>query len=290
MTLERDLAPELDRSLSHLPSVPATTYLLAARRRQRRRRALTGVAASVVLAGGLALVPTLLDDAPAPTPVATPGPGEGGGSLTPQPVTGMPALDGVDAFTTDGIPEWAQEYGNHGPVAVAPDGRLWVAPGERVTRVIVDPYGAPDSPEDRAYAVEATYEGEQRWVVLPAPGLMEPPGLWTDDFELWTQDMVASVDGGPSFAERLVRYAGAGSDELVARRGVELVRQVSGIDLGPHTVNDPRNAVAEVRRAGATWFVLARVDGDGRPTYETYEPAVSAPDLDAFAAWLRDRG
>ena len=291
MTLERDLAPDLERSLEHLPSVPATSYLAAARKVRRRRRAITGAAASVVLAGGLVLAPHLLDS-PSPTQVASVGPSLdlGEGAVAPEPnnpVTAVPGLEGVDHFTTEDIPEWVGEYGNNGPVAIAPDGRLWVAPGAEVQQTVVDPYGAPGpGHRETSYAVEARYEGETRWVLLP--GLMEPPGLWTDDFELWVDQATSFQQHRPSIGERLVHFADPGHHELVPREGVELVRQEGDIDLGPHTVNDPRNRVAEVRWAGQTWFVFARFDGDGRIFYQAYDPAASTPDLDSFLAWLED--
>lgn len=288
MTLERDLAPDLERSLAHLPSVPATSYLAAARKVRRRRRALTGAAASVALVGGLVLAPALLDS-PSPTPVASPGAGLGEEHvpLDPRPVTDMPGLQGVEAFTTDRVPHWAQEHGNNGPVAIAPDGRLWVAPGAEVTRTILNPHGDPDLPEDRTYAVEATYEGEERWVLLP--NLMEPPALWTNDFGLWTESATASEQGLPSFSDRLVRFAGPGSEQLVARQGTQLVRQRAGVELPSTYEQHPRSSVAEVRWGGRTWFVLAQGPGNGAPFYSAYEQAVSAPDLDSFLAWLEDR-
>jgi hypothetical protein len=293
MTLERDLAPDLERSLGHLPTVPATTYLATARKVRRRRRTIAGAATSVVLAGGLVLAPTLLDSS-SPTPVASMAPGAGPGErlVAPEPdnpVTAVPGLEGVEHFTTEEIPGWVGEHGNNGPVDIAPDGRLWVAPGAEVHQTVVDPYAAGGPQEHgTSYAVEATYEGETRWVLLP--GLMEPPGLWTDDFELWVDEATAFAQDRPSIGARLVQFADPGRDELVARDGAEVVRQVAGIDLGPETINHPKNTAAEVRWAGTTWFVLARIDGYGKAFYQAYDPATTGPDLDSFVTWLEDRG
>ena len=283
MTLERDLAPDLDRALAHLPSVPAASYLAAARKVRRRRRVITGSVAFAVLVGGLALGSTL-QDAADQTPVATPGPSlEDPGPETP--VTG-PGLKGVDAFTTEGIPSWASEYGNHGPVALAPDGRLWVAPGAVVQRTVVDPIGSPrpgKAPE--SYAVEARFEGETKWVLLPHE--MDDPGRWTNDFDLWIDDVTSQMENRASVAERLVHFVGPGSATLAAGRGVELVRQLTGVELPATWEQHPRSSVAEVRWGGKTWFVLATVPATGAPWLMAYEQAVvSADDIEGFLVWL----
>jgi hypothetical protein len=281
MTLERDLAPELNRALADLPSMPATSYLTAARKVRRRRRVVTGAVASAVLVGGLAIAPSL-DDPAHRTQVASPGPSlEDGGTVTP--VTG-PALKGIDAFTTEGIPSWAQEYGNHGPVALAPDGRLWVAPGAVVQRAVVNPLGSTGTEDaPTSYAIEARYEDTTTWILLP--GIMDEPGRWTSDFDLWVDDVTSRVQGRPTVAERLVHFVGPNSERLAAGDGVELVRQTSEVEL-PSYEQHPRSSAAEVRWGGKTWFVLAQGPASGPPFYEAYEQAVSAPDLDGFVAWL----
>src|SRR5690349_19732422 len=110
MTIDSELARDLESAVPHLPAAPATTYLTSGRRARRRRRAYAGVAGLAVLAltGGAAL--SAIDE-PAPSSV-----------------TGGPA-SGSD---TDDIPGWAQEYGNHGPVSIYPNGDLWVAPDARL--------------------------------------------------------------------------------------------------------------------------------------------------------------
>ena len=252
MTLERDLAPDLDRALAHLPSVPATSYLTAARKVRRRRRIASGSLAVAVLVGGGLVLESALDEPAAPTLVATPGSDDPGPET---PVTG-PGLDGVDAFTTQGIPEWAQEYGNNGPIAIAPDGRLWIAPGAVVQRSVANPIdgeGTEDVPA--SYAVEARYEGETNWVLFP--GTMEPPGLWTNDFDLWVDNQASQFENRPSVAERLVHFAGPDSERLASGDGVELVRQLNDVALPPSTFEQhPRSSVAEVRwggRPGSCW-------------------------------------
>lgn len=71
------------------------------------------------------------------------------------PLEAQDGLDGVDWFTTEDIPAWAQEYGHHGPVGLTADGRLWVAPGATVRRVVVDPYGTDVPGIAASFAVEA---------------------------------------------------------------------------------------------------------------------------------------
>jgi len=285
MTIERDLAPDLERALTHLPSVPPTTYLTAARKVRRRRRVLTGAAASVTLVGGLAFAPGLLDS-PEPTPVASMGP-SADRDTTRHPVTDMPALEGVPAFTTVDIPKWAQEYGNNGPVAMAPDNRLWVAPGAEVLRAVVNFLGSPGPGEvPTSYAVEARYEGATTWVTVPMPGIMDDPGRWTNDFELWVDNEARAAQGRPTITERLVHFVGPDSDELAANDGAELVRQISGVELPSTYEQHPRTSVAEVRWGGRTWFVVAHGPRNDAPFYEPYERAVSAPDLDSFVEWL----
>lgn len=282
MTIEPDLAPDLERALAHLPSVPATSYLSAARKARRRRRIAGGSLAVAVLAGGVAVGTALYDPAET-TPVATPGPGlpEDPGPETP--VTG-PGLEGVDAFTTPGIPEWAQEYGNHGPVGLSPDGRLWIAPGAVVQKTIVDPIDRSEPGPPESYGVEASFEGETRWILLPAT--MDDPGRWTNDFDLWVDNEASQFEDRPSFAERLVHFVGPDSEVLAGGNGVELVRQLNGVDL-PNWQKHPRNSVAEVRSGGTTWFVLAMGPRHNAPFYMAYEQAiVAADDVEGFVAWL----
>jgi hypothetical protein len=285
MTIDHDLAPDLERALAHLPSVPAATYLTAARKVRRRRRVAAGSFAVAVLAGGIAVGSTLHDPAEQ-TPVATRGPSTD--DLTETPVTG-PGLKGVDAFTTEGIPEWAQEYGNHGPVALAPDGRLWIAPGAEVLRSVVNPIdGAGTDEVPESYGVEARYEGEIKWILLPAT--MDDPGRWTNDFDLWVDNEASQFEDRPSVAERLVHFMGPDSETLAAGDGVELVRQIAGVDVSAIYPDVPRSSVAEVRWRGRTWFVLAQGPAHHPSWFEAYDQAiVSAEDLEGFLAWLGNR-
>ena len=278
MTIERDLAPDLDRALAHLPAVPATSYLTAARRVRRRRRIAGGSLALAVLAGGGVALDAALDDPAESTLVATPS--------SEIKVTG-PGLEGVNAFTTEGVPEWAQEYDNNGPVAIAEDGtgRLWIAPGAEVLRSVVNPIdGAGTQEKPASYAVEARYKGETKWVLLPH--WMDDPGRWTNDFDLWVDNETSQFEDRPSVAERLVHFVGPDSERLAAGNGVELVRQLNGVDL-PQWQKHPRSSVAEVRSGGTTWFVVAMGPRNGAPFYTAYDQAiVEADDIEGFVAWL----
>lgn len=313
MTVENRLA-ELDDALGDLPALSPETYLHAGRRARVRRRAASGVAlASVALAsvvGVSVTVPALLPGsggsgdvaAPTPTPAPTPtyAPAQASvdrDELPPPPaadVEAVPGHRGVDTVTTTRIPGWAQEYGNHGPVAISPDGRLWIAPDAEVLQTVVDPLAGVEidgEPVTQSFAVEASWNapddfgGDVAWVLIyrgaggGTMGEMDQPGRWTRDFELWTDDVTARLQERPSVDERLVRLAGDGSGHLVAGApGVRLVRQGE--------VSESLRA-AEVRWEGRTWFVVVRPAGE--PWYQAYEPEVSAPDFASFLDWAAEQ-
>src|SRR5688500_14760540 len=144
MDLDPALALDLERAVPQLPTAPATAYLIAGRRARRRRRALAGAAGVAVLAltGGAAL--SVLDD-PAPNSVV-----------------GAPAGDP----SADDIPCWAQDYGNHGPVSIYPNGELWVAPDARVIRSVEIPAGSFDEQVVSAYVTESEFEGDVWWSLV----------------------------------------------------------------------------------------------------------------------------
>ena len=308
MTADPELAAELERSLEHLPPVRATLYLRAARRARRRRQVVSGVVVASVLALGVGVAVTSGHRQPDPSGVDVAGSGSvghppvvGPGELGPDPdyvapepanpVEAVDGLAGVDYFSTTGIPNWAQEYGNHGPVAIAPDGRLWVAPDAAVLRTVVDPVhpGAVDADgRPTSYAVEAAFDnpgmrGHVVWVIVgDGADEMDQPGRWTDDFELWVDDVTAELQGRPSFAERLVHVGDDGSAALVLAAGVELVDQVEVTAV---------LAAADVRWAGKTWYVIAQRPRAGDPWSEAYDPTGSRPGSKSFTAfvdWVRE--
>ena len=304
MTASLRIAASLDECLDGLPSVPPEQYLVAGRtavRRRRRRRAgvMVGVVAVVV-----AVVSALPQgDGPQrarelPPAVATQGtaPTASLSSLSVEP-----GLGAIDAFTTEEIPTWAKEYGNHGPASIAPDGRLWIAPDATVLRSIADPLGRV--PGTHSYAVESrgwasadgTMGGEEPvWSLVYqdagetwALGTVEEPGLWTTDFGVWAEDNAATVLGRPRFAERLATFADDGSAELAPGVGVAVVQQQPAADIGDRP-RRARQTVAEVRLDGQTWFVLAVGKKTGPADYyAAYDQASSgAADLDGFLRFL----
>lgn len=313
MSPETDLLTRLDHELDGLPAVPAEDYLREGRRARRRRTAAVALVPSVAAAAAIALAVSLdaggrgeeasLAQEPSVSPaVEQPAvvPTRDPDFVAPEPrnpVEAQDGLDGIDWFTTDDIPSWAEEYGHHGPVDLTTDGRLWVAPGATVRRVVVDPYGEDVPGISASFAVEAqcgcnlqTLPGEEPdpdkvvWVILStdgtgAGGTMDDPGRWTDDFELWVDDATAHEQGRPSFAERLVRFDG---DDLVpASPGVEVVRQT--YDTGYPASFASRAAAATVTYDGTTWYVMAadpRGEGEG-PWYAAADGG-TAPDLAAF--------
>ena len=302
MTPATRFTTALDQRLDGLPSVPPQRYLTAARsavRRRRRKRwaAASGVAAAVavVLAAGPAVIH---GDGPERARERHP-------SVANQPLASLSStvvqegVGDIDSYTTDEIPEWATEYGNHGPAAIAPDGRLWIAPEATVVRSIDDPFaGAGETPAGIAhsYALEVRWQGRDDalgkdglvWSFIYQQddgitgGELDTPERWTADFALWADNLVASTLHRPTFPERLVQFADDRSDRLVPGPGVEIVRQVSHAETGDRQ-QYARETAAEVRVGGQTWFVFGTGRQVGHAFYEAYdEPSSGASDLDGF--------
>ncbi len=316
MTPATRLRTALDDRLDGLPSVPPQHYLVAGRaagRRRRQRR--VGAAAGLVIAGVLAAGQALpLGDGPQHARERDPNVA----SVTADPVASLsslrvePGVGGIDSYTTDDIPEWATEYGNHGPAAIAPDGRLWIAPEATVVRSIDEPFGDAGRAAgvSHSYAVEVRWErpdsgrgevdgdGElgkdglvwsfvfQQSGVTGTFGELASPELWTADFAVWAEDKAANFLGHPRFAEGLARFAGDRSAELVPGAGVEIVRQTTAFatgDLQQHA----RQAAAEVEIAGQTWFVLAMGKESRGGFYAAYDvTSVGASDFDGFLRFV----
>ncbi len=313
MSPETDLLTRLDHELGDLPAAPAATYLLEGRRARRRRRVATAVAAPAAAAAVLALVAALgaggsgseasLAQEPTAPPSAPQDPtidyDADPAFVAPEPNNPREAqdgLDGIDSYTTDEIPSWAEEYGHHGPVAISPEGRLWVAPDATVRRVVVDPftYGKPG--DSTSYAVEAvcTCAPEEMpddvvwvWISSDGGGTMEAPGWTTDDFELWVDAATAYAQGRPSLAERFAHFAGKESGRMVAGApGVVLLHQKADADLGSGSVTHTRAGAAEVEYAGQTFYVVGVDPEEGAPWYQ-YWPGDAQPDFASFLTMLR---
>ncbi len=273
MNVDTELARELERAVPHLPSAPATVYLASGRRARRRRRALAGAASVAVLAltGGALL--SVLDDPASDSTIGTPATDPSG----------------------DGIPDWAQEYGNHGPVSIYPDGKLWIAPDARVIKTVPIPADSFENPVVSAYVAESEFEGDVWWTMIyrtsaepeDVGGFMEQADAWTNDFDLWTDYSTADLQGRPRFSDRLVRFADGSSQRLVALEGAQILDQRDDVDLSPGFQNHPRTSVAKVTYGGKTWFVIGSGARSGSAFYTPYQVEVtSAPDIDGFLDYL----
>lgn len=311
MTPGSDLLDRLERELHALPPVPADVYLRAGRRARHRRRAVAAVLTGAIVVGTAQLLApgggreaSIAEDPVARDHVGRVAHGPDPDYLAPapnNPVQAVEGLDGVDWFTTEDVPAWAQEYGNHGPVALAPDGRLWVAPDAEVSRTVIDPYPRGEHGVTASYAVEARWASAPDdigdglvWVVIatdgtgPGAGEMDTPGRWTDDFELWVDDATARLQRRPSVAERLLRFAdGTTSRVLPGADGVEVLREQRDPDLGPEWVQHSRATAAEVVHGGVHWYVMAVDPSPGAAWYQVY-PVSTADDFDAFVDLVED--
>jgi hypothetical protein len=276
MDLDSELAHELERAIPHLPTAPASSRLSAGRRARRRRNTYVGVASVAVLALTTGAAVSALS-----------------GSIP----TGADHVSDTPSPSSTEIPSWAQEYGNHGPVSIYPDGRLWVAPDARLIKTVENPLGLEHEDVVSSYAVEAEMDGEVDWVLVYRDsdadavfGEMGHPGEWTNDFEMWIDDVTSNTEDRASLSERLVHFAGDGSERLVAGAGAVIVDQTGDVVL-PNWEEHPGIAVAEVTFEGTTWFVLAMDPAHRKPFYMPYEGSVvSASTLDGFVDFLRADG
>ena len=272
MDLDTDLARELESAIPHLRTAPASSHLTAGRRARRRRRAYVGVAGAAVVA---IIVGGALSGMDGPSSKAE-----------DNPITSTPSPE---------IPAWAEEYGNHGPASIYPDGRLWVAPDARLIRSVDNPLDIDDPTLVSSYAVEAEMDGEVDWsfvyrVESGVFGEMDQPGRWTNDFDVWIADVTSDLEHRPSLAERLVHFADDDSERLVAGPGAVVVDQNPDVVL-PNWQKHPRIAIAQVTFEGRTWFVLAMGPAKSKPFYSAYEGSVvPASTLDGFLDFLLDEG
>jgi hypothetical protein len=296
----------LDGLAGQLPTVPPQSYVEAGRaahRARRRRRAVGGacLVASVVVAAGAVSVLTTTPPVAEDRTQTSVAPAHATRSVLSH-LTVQAGVGDIDSFTTEDIPEWAQEFGNHGPVTIAPDGRLWIAPDAEVVRTVNDPYG--DAGREigiaRSFAVETRWhnprnsagDGGLAWSFVYqdagssfTQGSMDTPDRYTTDFGLWAEDQTAFRLEQPGSGERLVHFASSTSDVLEPGAEVEIVQQAPVATVGTRPPF-ARQVAAEVRIADETWFVLASGKITGREIYEPYEPALSGSDFAGFLAFV----
>ncbi|MCF6378383.1 hypothetical protein L2K70_12280 [Nocardioides KLBMP 9356] len=312
MSPETDLLTRLDHELGDLPAAPAEAYLQRGRRARRRRTVAVAAAAPVAAAAVVAAVAVLgmggqgressIAEQPSVSRPAT-SPAidysDDPDFVAPEPnnpLEAQPGLEGVEWFTTDDIPSWAQEYGRHGPVSYAPDGRLWIAPDASVQRAVVNPLTYGQAGGEPSIAVEATctcapedMEDDVVWVWTSPDdgGFMDAPGWTTDDFELWVDTATAAAQDRPSLAERFAHFADTVTGRMVAGApGVTVVHREAEVDLGSGRVTHTRAGAAEVEYAGRTFYVVGVDPEEGAPWYQ-YWPADVEPDFASFLTMLR---
>lgn len=309
MTGHLNVSDAFDGRLDALPSVPPEHYLAAGRAAHRRRRLRHGGGVIGLAVAGILVTTQMLSQGAGSEGVREHRPETAAsvGTIEPRSLSNLPVRAGIgaiDGYSTDDVPPWAKEYGNNGPAAIAPDGRLWVAPDTEVVRSIADPFGVEGSAAGVAhsYALEVRWhpsgdefeQGSQGESVVAwwlgyqdqdstaTLGSMDDPNRWTSDFALWAQNEAANLSGKPQFIDQLVRFKDDRSDVLVPLSGVRILQQQADVDTGDMQQYARRSA-AEVVVDGQTYFVLAngpRVGG--RPFYEPYQAGLVAPDLAGF--------
>ena len=305
MTTTNRFRAALDERLGNLPPVPYDRYLTAGRRAVRRRKrryvGLGACTAALLVSAGWALPP---EGGPQRALEANPmlagssAPSVGGSSTPPSPgaptpLSAMrvePGVGDIETYTTTDIPPWAQEAGQHGPVSIAPDGRLWIAPGVTVVQSIEDPVAEIGASAGvlKSYAVEVRgFKGSDKaggnpsdddawWSIVfqfndrSVGGQMDRPQRWTVDLAVWTYNMVAGHFEETGFAESLVSFASEQSTELVPGPGVTVVRQAP-FQTAPGWQDYPRQTAAEVRINGQTWFVVGFGKKNGAAFFDAYD-------------------
>lgn len=256
-----NLTDELETSFGDGPAHrPVEQRIAAGRRLVRRRRALGGDAALAVVAAlgaGYAVV----------------------------------APDGYPPTRPDaaGRHDDRHDQGREGvAIELERDGRLWTAPGVEVLRQVPNPYGlrAPEL----SLAVEYAQHGQTWWSTLEwqrnrngwAGGTMtEKAAQAIPTFDLWVEVVGVGLGEHPLF--HLVRHGPGGRLEPVP--GVELIDQITDVDLGPDAGGDA-NTVAEVRYEGRRWYAM--VSDDPADGYAQLPAAaeVTEPTLERFVQRL----
>ena len=189
-------------------------------------------------------------------------------------------------------------------VELTADGTVLAAPGVTITRTVDHPYGTVLP--DRSVGLEYTKAGTAVWALLTYVAgedhqgghfrrSSDPAGTAFDNLDDWllsfnTIDGSASPDESGSAPDDFVRFGSDTSTTLVARPGVALLDQSDHLAL-PASIAGPDDvtAVAEVRREGTRWFVLARRQ-PGCPAEYVAVPAETFGDsLADYAAAPLDR-
>jgi hypothetical protein len=291
----------LDRSFGAGPEgLPTPADRLAAGRRalQRRRRfAVAGSSVAVVVATGLGFAVAGAGgdhgaDGPTP-PLATQG-------TTPSPTATSAPTEGP---TADGAPpqkshrQLQKLVSDQFPASFDSDGQIVVKDGWKVTQQVDEPLGLVAPEKSAGVVVERGHD--VRWMLITlehgtdgqdhaAPDIMslgasaDYPDKAYSRFADWLASQV-EVQGGPK-SEALL--AVDGDDTLRPGPGVELVDTRPAPVITRYTV--PGDRLAEVRRAGRTWFVVVRGHGAEATVEPVDAEVLPAPTFEALVDYVAD--
>jgi hypothetical protein len=295
---DRRLAELLDGSFGSGPGLlPSPVERLAIGRQARRRRrrvVVAGAAAAMLVVVGTGSALSRGDGA------------DQGRSL--EPATGPPSSG--PSPTDQTVPERLDQLQREAralarrldqrlvsaqfPASFAPDGRIVVRDGWRITQRVEEPVGY--QPPEASLGVVVTDGTATRWMLLtlarqtdapgdPVDGLGSgvsavDPGDGYSRFEDWLASVVA-INGGPESPPLVVVDA---QDRLQPGPGASLVEVRAAPVIAGYTTADDR--LAEVRLDGRAWFVVVRGHGAGADLVTVDAAVLPEPTFDGLVAHL----
>lgn len=294
--LHHDLQDRLDRAVGAAPpSTAADDPRVAGRRALRRRRAaVAGTAVALVLAGSGALAVGLGDEGGRAAQVAvdpgTPAPSTATSppaTAAPPPLPEIPTIrtQPMDPATADPADAASTRLTDDSWATFRADGALELVPDATVVQRIDDPVAS----DDRSVALELDRPGRTRswylleWVPgsypLPTTTSVEAGTGGLTSLAAWVatvDDPVPPVDQG--YGDPVTRAA---DGTLTAARGVRILQQQAGFDVGGAFAPAGDTSAALVVRDGVRLFVLVRPDD----VVTVGQPVTGTTDLAGFRSW-----